>query len=297
MQTLKATPVISIKNILYPTDFSSAAASALPFTLDIAKMFGSRVMAVHVRTPEAVTLTPPLAFPYQTEWAQDPIEQITSTLEQKLVGVEHECLVGEGELWDSLARVIHEREIDLVVVGTQGRTGLEKFMLGSVAELIFRQANCPVLTIGPHVSYRTEHPWEMKNMLWATDFTPESLASAPFTFSLARERHVRLTLLNVLERAATEDLVDGQLYIDSTVRMLQHQVPKGTTEDCQLSYEVREGVPCDEILRVANERGSDLIVLGVRPASGRLGLATYLARPTAHRVVCKATCPVLTVRG
>ncbi len=105
-------------------------------------------------------------------------------------------------------------------------------------------------------------------MLWATDFTPESLAAAPLAFSVARERHARLTLLNVLEGPTAEDLVDRRLYIDSTVRMLQHQVPKGTSENCQLSYEVREGVPSDEILRVAREHGSDLIVLGVRPASG-----------------------------
>ena len=134
-------------------------------------------------------------------------------------------------------------------------------------------------------------------MLWATDFTPESLAAAPLAFSLARHRHARLTLLNVLEGPAAEDLVDRRLYVDSTVRALQHQVPKDTSENCELNYEVREGLPSAEILKVARERGADLIVLGVRPATGRLGLATHLARPTAHRVVCKATCPVLTIRG
>jgi len=199
--------------------------------------------------------------------------------------------------WDFVAKAIDERESDLVVVGTQGKTGFEKFMLGSVAELIFRQADCPVLPIAPNVSKGTPHKWEMKNILWATDFTPASLASAPLAFSLARERQARLTLLNVLERFAAEDLVDPQSYIDSTMRMLQHQVPKGMSEDCRLNYEVSQGIPSDEILKAAKHCGSDLIVLGVRPASGRLGLATHLARPTAHRVVCKATCPVLTVRG
>ena len=296
MQTLETTPAISIKNILYPTDFSPAAAAALPFALDIVKLFGSRLIAVHVRTPDAVALTPPLAFPYQTDWAQDSFLQATGPLEQALAGVEHECLVGEGEVWDFLAKVMDERDIDLVVVGTQGRTGLEKFMLGSVAEMIFRQASCPVLTVGPQVSNGTQHPWAMRNMLWATDFTPESSAAAPFAFALARKRRARLTLVNVLERPA-EDPVDRQVYVDSTVRMLQHQVPKGSSEDCQINYEVREGVPSDEILKVAKEHSSDLIVLGVRPASGRLGLATHLARPTAHRVVCRASCPVLTVRG
>jgi nucleotide-binding universal stress UspA family protein len=295
MQSVETASEISIKNILYPTDFSDAAESALPFALDVAKIFGSRVTAVHVRTPDAVALMPPLSFPYSSQG--DSMEEFIKPLDHRLASVEHECLVGEGEIWDFLSQVMGERETDLVVVGTQGRTGLEKLMLGSVAEVIFRQANCPVLTIGPHASTGAKHPWGMKNMLWATDFTPESLAAASFTFSLARERHARLTLLNILERSTAEDLPDRKLYVDSTVRMLQHYVPKGASEDCQLNYEVREGIPSDEILRVARERGSDLIVLGVRPASGRLGLATHLARPTAHRVVCKATCPVLTVRG
>ena len=183
------------------------------------------------------------------------------------------------------------------MIGTQGKSRLEKFLLGSVAELIFRQANCPVLTIGPQAVVNKTHDWEMTNILLATDFTPDSLAACPLAFSLARERHARLTLLNVLERPEAENMIDPQRYIDSTVRMLQHQVPKVVTEDCNLAYVVSSGNAPDEILKVAKERACDLIVLGVRSASGQLGLATHLARPTAHQVVSKAPCPVLTVRG
>lgn len=297
MKALEAEPLISVNNILYPTDFSLAAESALPFVCDIAKMFGSRVTAVHVRTSDSETLMPPLSLPHPIESTEDPIQKLKATIDDKLKALKYELLIGEGEVWDFITDVIKEREIDLVVIGTQGRTGLEKFMLGSVAELIFRQTNCPVLTIGPHVRHSKRHGWEMSNMLLATDFTPESLAACPLAFWLARERHARLTLLNVLEPPEAEDLIDPQRYIDSTVRMLQHQVPKEVSQDCQLAYVVTEGNPPDEILKVAKERGSDLIVLGVRSASGRLGLATHLARPTAHQVVSKAPCPVLTVRG
>jgi nucleotide-binding universal stress UspA family protein len=297
MRTAGTVPLISIKNVLYPTDFSQAAESALPFVRDIASMFGSRVIAVHVRTPESEALTPPISFPYLPESTADSIQELQNALEYRLTGLEHECVVGAGEVWDFVAKVIDEHEIDLIVVGTQGRTGLEKFMLGSVAELIFRQANCPVLTIGPNASHGRHEHWQMANILFATDFTPESLAAGPLTFSLARGRHARLTLLNVLERPAAEDLIDPQRYIDSTVRMLQHQVTKGTTDNCRLSYLVTQGIPADEILKAAKDGNSDLIVLGVRPCFGRLGLATHVARPTAHRVVAKSPCPVLTICG
>ena len=297
MKTLEAEPLVAVNNILYPTDFSPVAESALPFVRDIARMFGSRVTAVHVRTLHFEVSMPPFSFPHQIESTDQLIEKLRGTLDDELKDLEHELLVGEGEVWDFIANVIEEREIDLVVIGTQGKSGLEKFMLGSVAELIFRQANCPVLTIGPQAGASKAPAWEMTNILLATDFTPDSLAACPFAFSLARERHARLTLLNVLERPEAEDLIDPQRYIDSTVRMLQHQVPKTVTEDCELAYVVTSGNPPDEILKVAKEQGTDLIVLGVRSASGRLGLATHLARPTAHQVVSKAPCPVLTVRG
>jgi nucleotide-binding universal stress UspA family protein len=297
MLAVEAIPGVAFKKILYPTDFSPAAESALPYAVAVARMFGSRITAVHVRTPDEGALMPPLSFPYQRESTGDSAQEFVASLRPTLAGVDYECLIGEGEVWDFVEQVIREREIDLAVVGTQGKTGLEKFMLGSVAEIIFRQADCPVLTIGPKVSNGSRGPWKMQNILWATDFTPESLASGPPAFALARQRQARLTLLSVLERPAAEDLVDPRRYIDSTVRMLQHQVPKGVTEECELRYEVREGMPADEILKAACDLGSDLVVLGVRPAAGRLGIATHLARPTAHRVVCKASCPVLTIRG
>lgn len=297
MKALQIEPLISVKNILYPTDFSPVAESALPFVCAVARMFKSRVTAVHVRTLQFEALMPPFSFPHQVELTDQLIEKLRGTLDDELKDLDHELLVGEGEVCDFIANVIEEREIDLVVIGTQGKSGLEKFMLGSVAELIFRQANCPVLTIGPQAVASKTQAWEMSNILLATDFTPDSLAACPLAFSLARQRRARLTLLNVLERPEAEDLIDPQRYIDSTVRMLQHQVPKTVTENCDLAYVVTSGTAPDEILKVAKERACDLIVLGVRSASGRLGLATHLARPTAYHVVSKAPCPVLTVRG
>ena len=297
MKALDAKPLISFSNILYPTDFSAVAESALPFVFDVVRMFGSRVTAVHVRTPDTLALAPMPSFPYEAASTEDLVRDLRAGLDDKLRAVEHELLVGDGEVWDFLANVIKEREIDLVVIGTQGRRGIEKFMLGSVAELVFRQTDCPVLTIGPQVTHDKENGWQMTNILLPTDFTPESLAACPLAFSLARERRARLTLLNVLEQPEAEDLIDPQRYTDSTVRMLQHQVPKVVSQDCEASYLVTSGTAPEQILKVAKERGCDLIVLGARSATGRLGIATHLSRPTAHQVVSKALCPVLTIRG
>ena len=157
MKALQVEPLISVKNILYPTDFSPVAESAFPFVCAVARIFKSRVTAVHVRTPHFEALMPPFSFPHQVESTDQLIEKLQSTFDYELKDLEHGLLVGEGEVWDFIAKVIEEREIDLVVIGTQGKSGLEKLMLGSVAELIFRQANCPVLTIGPHAVVNNTH--------------------------------------------------------------------------------------------------------------------------------------------
>jgi len=65
-------------------------------------------------------------------------------------GIMHTELVREGEVADVLSDLVRQDHIDLIVLGTEGRTGLRKFLLGSVAEVVFRTAECPVLTLGPH---------------------------------------------------------------------------------------------------------------------------------------------------
>ena len=297
MQTLETATLSAIKNVLYPTDFSAAAESALPFVYDLARLFGCRVTAVHVRTPEADALTPPLAFPYQTELSQDRLHDIVGSLDDRLGAMQHENIVGEGEVWDFIARVLRERDIDLIIIGTHGRTGFEKLLLGSVAESIFRQADCPVLTIGPHVVHPGIGRWELKNILMATDFTTESKAAEQAAFWLAEKCAARLALLHVLETPEGEDLLDPHRYITSTARVLEHEVPKGAHHNCQVNYVINDGVPGEQIVRVARERNCDLIVLGVRSAVRNVTAATHLSRPTAHKVVSRASCPVLTVRA
>jgi nucleotide-binding universal stress UspA family protein len=179
--------------------------------------------------------------------------------------------------------------------------------MGSVAEEIFRRVSCPVLTVGPKVhtatnlaAAGTRHqapPPEInfERILYATDFTDHSLAAASYAFSLTQEFQARLALLHVIDQYG-EDLHDKPGPIDEALRRLEALRP----EDAALLYEpeaaVEFGVPADCILQAATEREADLIVLGVRAATGRLGVSTHLALTTAHKVISKSSCPVLTIR-
>ena len=228
------------------------------------------------------------------------------TLASHLETIPHHTYVREGEVWESLSDIILAREIDLLVVGTHGRTGVEKLVLGSKAEEILRLAPCPVLTVGPKIAGRAKltaiegegkdlTPLEISvgQIVYATDFSPESLAAAPFATSLAQEFQSKLTLLHVIEKYKDMDHQPGP--IDLALQRLEKLVPEEASLWCSPRPSVQFGPPADCILQEALDSKADLIVLGVRAASGNLGAATHLPWATAHKVIAQAHCPVLTI--
>lgn len=288
---------ISLKHILYATDFSPAAEAALLYVKGLSKQYGAKVHAVHVRLPATYPIVGPEMMPQVIEAAEEQAKLQAQDLHQMLASVPHDVTVSEGELWPTLSEIVRQQNIDLIVVGTQGRTGLGRALLGSVAEEIFRSAPCPVLTVGPHISKDTDRRLEMKEILFTTDFSPESLSALPYAVSLAQEHQARLTILHVIAEQEVGELVHAKNYIESTQRRLRELVPSEAKPWCEPNFRVEQGPAAGKIIEVAIALGADLIVLGVRGAAGHMGATTHLSRPTAHRVVTQAECPVLTVRG
>jgi nucleotide-binding universal stress UspA family protein len=213
-----------------------------------------------------------------------------------LEGVEAEELVRSGDVWTVIEDVIETFKIDLVVLGTHGRTGWGKVLLGSVAETIFRKAPCPVITVGPHCSADPKHSVEFHKIVFATNFSLGSLVAAPYAVSLAQENQARLTLLHVIEEP-TSGLGNPDQLVPPELPMLCRVVPKEARLWCEPEFLVEEGIAANKILEIAAEKKADLIVLGVHPPRGPLRADTHLPITTAHKVVSQAPCPVLTVRG
>ncbi len=297
MNATAAKARISLKNILFATDFSPAAEAALPYAIGLAQRYGGTVHGLHVRFPATYPVVGPEAMPQVLQAAEEQAKIEAQQLHAMLNGVPHEVSVGEGEVWPMISEIVRKGKTDLIVIGTHGRTGVTRALLGSVAEEIFRQAACPVLTVGPHVSKDTERRLEMKEILYATDFSPESLAAMPFAVSLAQEHQARLTLLHVVPPPKVGELVHAEQYAESTLRRLRTLVPAEAESWCEPNFRVEHGPEADKIMEVANSLGADLIVLGVRGAEGGMGAATHLMQSIAHQVVTQAQCPVLTVRG
>jgi nucleotide-binding universal stress UspA family protein len=294
MKAVQARTRITLKNILFATDFSQAADAAAPIAIQIARRYGAKVYGVHVNRSDDYTGVAPNAWAAMAEAAEKETKEDAGRLNEQLQGIEHEVVIGEGNLWEVLSNVIQQKEIDLVVVGTRGRTGFGKTLLGSVAEQILRQSPSPVLTVGPHVNPWSDEYVKMREILYATDLAADYPIAAPYAISLAQENRAHLVLLHVIEDPKAGELVDSPEVADVKQRKLEQLVTEQAGLWCEPTYIVEQGPAAEKILDVAKRRPTDLIVLGARPAKG---LATHLNIGTVHKVVSQAKCPVLTVRG
>ena len=294
MNTVQAGTRIELKNILFLTDFSEPSEAALPYAASIAREYGCVIHALHVLTPAMYTYTAPEltadAIAAQEECAERDMRRLTA----QLSGIPNEAIIiRDAQVWTSLERVLKEHQIDLIVLGTHGRTGAQKLLLGSVAEEIFRRSKVPVLTIGPWARKGLHNAARFRRVLFPTDFTSASLAAAPYAISLAQENQARLVLLHVI---ADPDSEIQQPAVADVMHKLYTIVPKDAELWCNPEAIVEYGDTTQRILDAAKERGADLIVIGVRNAAGHLGAATHFERSVAHKIVAHAVCPVLTVR-
>ena len=297
---MRATSVktrISLKNILYATDFSPVAEAAAPYAAELALRYGSKVFAVHVRAPHVTGLVPPESWPVVRDAAERQATEQADHLKSLFRGVENEVMVVEGGVWTELANMIKEKEIDLIVIGTRGRQGLEKFLLGSVAEKILRRAQCPVLTVGPHVTVEAGRAVAMNRILYATSLSASSQTPAAYAISLADENQAHLDVLHVIEYQKAGELVHPHELVQASLNRLRQIVTPEAALWCEPEFLIEHGDPAEQILSVAKARRADMIVLGVKGVEEDLGASTRLPWAVAHKVIAGATTPVLTVRG
>lgn len=155
-----------------------------------------------------------------------------------------------------MEEVIGGCKIDLIVLGTHGRTGWGKVLLGSVAESIFRKAPCPVVTVGPHCSADPKRSVEFHQIVFATNFSPESLVAAPYAVSLAQENQAKLTLLHVVEDPKS-GLGNPDQLVPPELAMLCRVIPKEARLWCGPEFLVATACCGYGWLLLAPEQGSN----------------------------------------
>lgn len=298
MIKVRADKAVSLKSILFLTDFSEPSAAALPFAFAIARTYGSVVHALHVLLPSPYNYVTPEAATILFDDQEDMAKAEMQKVEAQLMGVSHEAIIERGlGVWPVLSEILEKGDIDLIVLGTQGRTGLQKILLGSSAEEVFRRSPVPVLTIGPSVRGGAHNAGRFRCVLFATDFHAASPAAAAYAVSLAQENQARLVLLHVLPKASgRKGQKSDERSVAESLHHLHELVPAEAELWCRPETVVQHGDPAEQILATANEDKADLIVLGAHGLDGMAAVSSHLARATSYKVVVNAACPVLTVR-
>ena len=292
--------MLKIERILCPVDFSECSAKAYDYAYSIALRYRAKLYVEHViQVLDA-------AYPYYnfpdvagsniywdlSKGAEERLQEIVRR--HNVNGLQAEMVVHKGFVPDSIVSFGQDLPADLIVMGTHGRRGLDRLVMGSATESVLRKASCPVLAVRKpaHDFVDPEKPQEpvhLKKILLCTDFSQYSATAMKYALSLAQEYNAELTLLHVLEAWPAEGV---QAVMSEGHRKLEELVPKDARDWCNVKTAVRIGKPYEEIIQLAVEEQADVAVLGVR-GHGAADLAIFGS--TTHRVLQMGPCPVLSV--
>lgn len=304
--------MIEIRRILCPVDFSDSSRRALDHAMAVARWYGASVTGLHVAPLPPVAASPsgPILLEpglYTPELRQQLLADTRRLLEsEQAAGVTTDAVVVEGAPAPTIVEHAAAMGADLLVMGTHGRSGFDRLLLGSVAEKVLRRAGCPVLTVPPgQPDVVPAASGLYKRILCAVDFADSSLRALRYAMSIAREADADLTVLHVVphEFDAPADLGAGnalaiaELYqrAEEAAQRRLDELAGDRDEACRDPKSVlARGKSWREILRVAAETDADLIVMGVQ---GRGAVDLALFGSTTQHVVRGATCPVLTLRA
>jgi nucleotide-binding universal stress UspA family protein len=292
---------MNIERIVCPVDFSEYSGRAYDYAYSLAKQYGAKLLVEHVVQPLQAAY-PYYAFPEAT--LQDTWSHLSTDAEkglQELVktharnGLQPECVIRQGFPWESILSFAEERSADLIVMGTHGRRGLDRLTMGSVTERVLRKARCPVLAVRkPAHDFvepdSTSECVHLRRILLCTDFSDHARRALGYAFSLAMEYNAQLTLLHVLEDIGSQKFL--QETTATAAKNLEKLVPADIPNWCTVKTLVRTGKPYQEIVQLAQEEQSDLIIAGVR---GRNAVDLALFGSTTYRVIQLGSCPVLAV--
>ena len=306
--------MIQIHRILCPIDFSDFSSRAFEHAVAIARWYDSTIAVLHVAaTPSVVVYAPgpaPVPTAVLTSDARDQLLASMQRVAESKAGsaVPLEFEIREGNAADEILASAASHPTDLVVIGTHGRSGFERLVLGSVAEKVLRKAACPVLSVPPRIAVLVPPPEALfKRILCAVDFSDCSMRGLNYAMSLAQEADAHLTVAHVIEvpPEAPADFHERALMPPQTLAdylaatetdrraRIDQAVPESVRAYCAVETAMPTGKPYREILRIASEQRSDLIVIGIH---GRGAAHLLFFGSTAQHVVRQATCPVLTLR-
>ncbi|MGA8670345.1 MAG: universal stress protein, partial [Terracidiphilus sp.] len=176
---------LSIRHIAVATDFSPCSETAIEFALVAAHQFAAVLHVLHVVRRSEFALVPDLMVSLEELAERDSTDLINRlNAAHRLNDIEYHCWNATGEVSAVFEQLIHDHKIDLLVLGTHGRSGIWRLVAGSIAQQILEEVSCPALTIGPLSRLGSDRT--LKKVLFATDLSPKSAAAIPYVLTTAR---------------------------------------------------------------------------------------------------------------
>jgi nucleotide-binding universal stress UspA family protein len=298
-----------IKSVLVAYDFSEASRKPLHHAIAIARHFEAKLHLAYVISSIGYGIAGPEASQLASEGSQRDIRQLEVHLQDTgaLSGLQYELILREGNVWEQLQSIMHQRHVDAVIVGTHARGGLGRLALGSVAEQVFRRADCLVLTVGPGANENSlmETKGAARPFLLATDFGAASLRALTYAASFANHFGVKLVVLHVLPPApipegfhwsTTGDLMQMREQAETASReQFQKLILPNVPDETEIEFIARFGIASEQILQACHVLKADLLILGLNRTE-HIETASHLPWSMAHQIVCAASCPVLTMK-
>jgi nucleotide-binding universal stress UspA family protein len=296
--------VIEFNRILCPVDFSESSTRALAHAAALTRWYEAHLTVLHVApTFDPVQIRGDLGVPVEfvtPVTREEVLSELSRILERAGVSPDAHLIAQAGDASTTIVREALTTRADLIVIGTHGRRGFKRLLLGSVAETVLHEAPCPVLTVSPHTEAASADVVTFKRILCPIDFSPPALQALGFALDLARQAGGRVTLLHVVEWLAEDEPTHfnvpefrGHMVNDAKQR-LRSLVAEESRAWCEIDDVIVSGRAHRGILQEAAARSADLIVMGAQ-GRGSVGLALFGS--TTQQVVRGAACPVLTVRG
>jgi nucleotide-binding universal stress UspA family protein len=284
---------LSGRNILLATDFSECSTRAFDHALGIASRYQSQLYLFHCIDPAPYYLAESNAAQITREDAQRELEQLVSDFrrEGRAKNVEIRVVVEVGNLSVILPKLVEDLDLALIVVGTHGRTGWRKLVLGSVAEMVVDKVSCPVLCVSPSSDGQRVQEFGPQNIVFASEHSARCKLAESYASSLAHKYHSRLTAIDVLENRSGRVLARISQFGWCDPDLRSTNLDPAETKPLELRTEI--GAQSDLILRVADHVAADLIVLAITETHK---LTHRFVSTNSYQVLINAACPVLTVR-
>jgi nucleotide-binding universal stress UspA family protein len=294
--------MVRFTHVLCPTDLSEASRPSLTYAAAVARRYRAELTVLHAVPPFGTLFVQAGEAGSSMPAVLPPIDDVTAAVRafalDALAGLEADIVVQTGDASRVIVEEAVAKTVDLIVLGTHGRSGFDRLLSGSVAEKVLRRAPCPVLTIPPHAPAVAAGGTLFTHILCAVDFSHASEQALGFAIELGGA----VTVATVVEWLADEAPVAhpefdvgryrAHLVDDAGSRLRTLVQAAEVPAQCQIDQVVAVGRAHREILRLATGKGTDLIVMG---AQGRGAVALALFGSTTQQVVRGASCPVLVV--